>query len=49
MKRSFKLSSYTTAFSEVRYMHIFPGGIVGKSKLSKKGKIFGDAMELLGL
>lgn len=49
MKRSFKLSSYTTAFSEVRYMDTFPGGIVGKSKLSKKGKISGDAMDLLGL
>lgn len=49
MKRSFKLSSYTTAFTEVRYMDIFTGGVAGKSQLSMKGKISGDAMEMLGV
>ena len=49
MKRSFKLSSYTTAFTEVRCMDTFPGGAAGESKLGMKGKISGDPVEVLGL
>lgn len=42
MKRSFKLSSYTMAL----FLH---GYILHeKSNLSTKGKISGDAMEILG-
>jgi len=49
MKRSFKLLSYGTAFTELGCIDMLPGTDTRESELGMKGKISGDPVEVLGL